>query len=260
MSPARRLAVSAASVAVLCGCWEAAPRLGLAPDASLPPLSRVLAGTAAVLGDAAFRDQLAVSAARWAAGLGCAVLAGVPLGVAMGRAPLLRRLVEPLLALLYPVPKVALVVPLLLVLGQRMPAGRADETARVAVIALGCLIPLTVSAAHGAAGVEPRLLWTARAAGAGRVRRLAAVVLPAALPQVLSGLRIALAVSLFTLVGAELLVRGQGVGAYLFDAYDIGEYTRVWAVTVLVAATGLVLDTGYALAVRRLLPWWEGEV
>ncbi|WP_433136169.1 ABC transporter permease [Actinomadura nitritigenes] len=260
MTRIRSASVSVAAVLVLLACWEAAPRIGVAPDQSLPPLSKVLGEVWNVLRDGGFRGQVGLSAGRWAAGLGLAVLIGVPLGIAMGRARVLRRLVEPLLALLYPVPKVALVIPLLLVLGLRMPSERAGETARIAVIALGCLIPLTVSATHGAAEVEPRLLWSARAAGAGPVRRLLTIVLPAALPQVLSGLRIALAVSIFSLVGAELLVRGKGVGAYLFNAYDIGQYERVWAVTVLVALAGLAVDAVYAWAVRRAVRWWEGEV
>lgn len=86
------------------------------------------------------------------------------------------------------------------------------------------------------------------------------MVLPAAAPAVLSGLRVALAASMFTLVGSEMLIRGSGIGAYLFDSYDIGQYERVWAAALLVAVAGFLLDTGYAAAVRAALPWWRGQV
>ncbi|GAA4038298.1 hypothetical protein [Nonomuraea soli] len=85
--------------------------------------------------------------------------------MAIGRSAGLRALAEPLLTLLYPVPKVALVIPLLLVLGGVMDATRAGETARIGVIALGCVISIVVSAHHASSAVDPRLIWTARSGG-----------------------------------------------------------------------------------------------
>lgn len=253
-------AASLATVALLAAVWELAPRWGVVSSTSLPPLSLVLGEAARVVADPGFADHVAASAARWLAGLSIAVLAGSLTGLAIGRSRRLRTAAEPLLTLLYPVPKVALVIPALLVLGSLMEASRAAEVARIAVIALGSVIPVVVSTHHAAAAVDPRLIWTARSGGLSPAGSLVRVVLPAALPGLLSGVRIALAASLFTLVGSELLIRETGVGAYLFDNYDIGRYERVWAMALLIAATGFVLDQLFALAVRHGLPWWEGEV
>jgi ABC-type nitrate/sulfonate/bicarbonate transport system permease component len=92
------------------------------------------------------------------------------------------------------------------------------------------------------------------------VRLWRRVIVPAAMPQILTGIRIAISISLFTLLASELLVRGSGVGAYMFDALDTGRTLTVFAVATIVAAIGFLLDAGYVAGVRRALPWFEGEV
>jgi ABC-type nitrate/sulfonate/bicarbonate transport system permease component len=105
--------------------------------------------------------------------------------------------------------------------------------------------------------VAPELLWSARSLGS---RFPARVILPAALPQILSGLRIAIAVAIFTVLASELLIRGSGVGAFMFDALDNGQTVTVFAVAAIVAVAGFALDALYVLGVRRGLPWLEGEL
>ena len=89
----------------------------------------------------------------------------------------------------------------------------AGDTSLIAIVVVGCLIPIVISSFHGAHAVPSALVWSARGLGTGRVRVWLRVVLPAALPQIVSGLRIALAVSIFTVLASELLIRGSGVGA-----------------------------------------------
>jgi len=238
------------AVAVLLGLWELAPRAGWVRAQSVPPFSDVAREAVALLGRPEFLGDLATSGARWAAGFALAVLAGVPLGAWMGRSRTMRGLVDPLLALGYPVPKAALILLFVLWFG-------AGDIARVGIVVTGCLIPIVISAMHGAAGVSPQLLWSARSLGR---RSGAAVILPAALPQILSGLRIAIAVAIFTVLASELLIRGSGVGAFMFDALDNGQTVTVFAVAAIVAVAGLLLDAVYVFAARRALPWLEGDV
>jgi NitT/TauT family transport system permease protein len=237
------------SVAAALGLWELAPRAGWVRAQSLPPCSDVLREAASILPDVG--PALAASGARWAIGLGLALLVGVPLGLLMGRSRVARRLVDPLLVAAYPVPKAALILLFVLWWG-------AGDTARIAIIVVGSVIPLVISAQHGAAAVPPALLWSAKALG---TRRLFwRVVLPAALPSILSGLRIALAVAIFTVLASELLIRGSGIGSYMFTALDNGQTLRVFAVSTIVATLGFLADLLYVFAVRRGLPWLEGEV
>lgn len=254
----RRTSVSAVllpllGVAGLLLVWEAAPRLGLVRPTSIPPFSAVVVEAGRVLTDPAFLSEVSASASRWALGFAIAILVGVPLGIAMGRSRLVFSLVDPILTVSYPVPKAALILILVLVFG-------AGTVSRVTIIVLGCLIPIVMSSYHGTKGVEPRLVWSARGLGTSRAGALVRVVLPAALPQILSGLRLAIAISIFALLASELLIRQSGIGAYLFTFYDLGATLQVWATAAIIAVGGFLLDAAYVRAVRAGLPWLEGEV
>jgi len=239
--------LGALAVALLLGVWELAPRVGWVREQSVPPFSDVAREAASLLGQPEFLSDLASSGVRWAAGFALAVVIGVPLGAWMGRSRRVRGIVDPLLALGYPVPKAALILLFVLWFG-------AGNVARVGIVVTGCLIPIVISAMHGAAGVAPELLWAARSLG----RR--PPILQAALPQILSGARIAIAVAIFTVLASELLIRGSGVGAYMFDALDNGQTVTVFAVAAIIAGLGFALDAAYVLGVRRALPWLEGEL
>ena len=206
-----------------------------------------------VVTDGTFWSEVAASGGRWAVGFALAILIGVTVGIAMGRSRAVYYAVDPILTISYPVPKAALILVLVLWFG-------AGDVSRVLIIILGCLIPITISSYHGARGIEPRLLWSARALGTGRLALLPRVILPAALPQVLSGIRLAIAISIFALLASELLIRQSGVGAYLFTFYDLGATLRVWATAALIAVGGFLLDAGYVRLVRGGVRWLEGEV
>ncbi len=244
---------AALAVLAVLGLWELVPRAGWVRSESVPPFTSVAHEALDVVARPEFLDQLGASAGRWAAGLGLAVVIGVPLGLAMGRSRALHALVDPLLVAGYPVPKAALILVFVLWWG-------AGDASRIAVVVTGALIPLVISSYHGAAAVRPALVWSARGLGTGRWRLWRRVVLPAALPQILSGVRIAIAISIFTVLASELLIRGSGIGAYMFTALDNGQTLTVFAMSVIVATLGFALDVLYAAAVRRAAPWIEGDV
>jgi ABC-type nitrate/sulfonate/bicarbonate transport system permease component len=242
-----------AAVATALAVWEAAPRAGWVREQSVPPFSDVMGEIVSVLGRPEFLDSLVASGGRWALGLALAIAVGVPLGTLMGRSRALYTLVDPLLVVGYPVPKAALILLFVLWWG-------AGDGPRVAIIVVGSLIPIVISSYHGAHAVPPSALWTARALGTGRLGVWRRVIVPAALPQIVSGVRLAVAISIFTLLASELLVRGSGVGTYLFDALDNGQTLTVFAVSTIAASLGFLLDLAYVAAVRRALPWLEGEL
>jgi ABC-type nitrate/sulfonate/bicarbonate transport system permease component len=242
-----------ATVAAALALWEVAPRAGWVREQSVPPASEVLREAVDVFGRPDFLADLAASGWRWALGLALAIAVGVPLGTLMGRWRPLFTLVDPLLVATYPVPKAALILLFVLWWG-------AGDGPRVAIVVVGSLIPIVIASYHGAHAVPPRLLWTARGLGTGRLRLWRRVVVPAAVPQIASGVRLAVAISIFTLLASELLVRGSGVGAYLFTALDNGQTPTVFAVSAIVATLGFLLDAAYVAAVRLALPWLHGEL
>jgi ABC-type nitrate/sulfonate/bicarbonate transport system permease component len=247
------LLLPALTVLLVLGLWELAPRAGLVRAESVPPFSDVAGEIGSVLGRPEFVHGLGASAGRWGAGLGIAILIGVPVGTLMGRSRTLHALLDPLLVAAYPVPKAALILLFVLWWG-------AGDTSRVAIIVVGSLIPIVISAYHGANGVAPALLWSARGLGTGRLQLWSRVVLPAALPQIASGVRIAIGISIFTALASELLVRGSGLGAYLFTALDNGQTLTVFAISTIVAVIGFLVDLAYVSAARRALPWLEGDI
>jgi taurine transport system permease protein len=258
--PRSRLAASAPaivlpliSIAILLGLWQVAPQAGWVRATSIPPFSEVMVQVWILLGEQEFWTHLAGSAKRWAIGFALAIVVGVPLGTMMGRWKPLYRLVDPLLVVAYPVPKAALILLFVLWWG-------AGNASRIVIIVVGCLIPIVISSYHGAHAIEPRLLWSARGLGTGRVGSWFRIVLPAALPQILSGLRLGIAISIFTLLGSELLIRGIGIGSFMFTALDNGQTLVVFAMATILAVIGFALDFLYVQAVRRWLPWLDGDV
>jgi len=214
----------------------------------------VVSAAFGLFADSGFWSNLAVSSGRWAAGLTLAVAFGVPLGLAMGRSRVLFALVDPILTLTYPVPKAALILVFVLWWG-------AGDVSRIAIIILGCLIPIVISAYHGARAVETRTIRSARALGTrSGIALLAKVIFPAALAQICAGLRLAIAISIFTLLASELLIRQSGIGSYMFAFLDDGQTAQVWACAAIIATIAFLLDAVYVRIVRGGLRWFEGDV
>jgi NitT/TauT family transport system permease protein len=217
---------------------------------SLPPCSEVLADIPSVLTAPGFGAALADSGQRLAVGLLIALAVGVSLGAVMGRQRIVQRLVEPLVVVAFPIPKAALA--LLFV-----PWWGAGSVTRVGIVVTGALVPIVVAAFHSAHDLDARVLWAARSLGAGPLTRGLRVVLPSTLPQLVPAFRLALGVAIFTVIGSELLIRGEGVGAFLFTALDNGQTATVFATTTIVAVIGVVLDVTYRVVIERRLRWLE---
>ncbi len=188
------------------------------------------------------------SISRAAAGLGLAIVLGSLIGIAMAWYLPVRVVVNPIVQFFYPMPKSALIPVMVLWLG-------FGDASKVAVIFVGCLLPVTLSAFNGARGAEQVLIWSARSLGASRLRVLFEVVLPSALPELLSGVRTALAFAFVLLVASELLVARSGLGYMIGWLGDGGVYDAMFAVVLTVAFLGFVADRGYLILMRRALAW-----
>jgi NitT/TauT family transport system permease protein len=156
----------------------------------------------------------------------------------------------PIVEIFYPLPKSALIPVTALWLG-------FGDASKILLIFLGCMLPVTIGAYNGARGAEQVLVWSARCMGASRLRTLWDVVVPSALPELLNGIRTALALSFILLVSSELIVARQGLGYLIGYLGDGGNYAGMFAVTVIVAALGFAADRGYMALTRRILAWRE---
>ena len=230
--------------------WEAATRVGLVPAAALPPLDAVAAAwyNLAVGGDLWTNGVASIT--RGAAGLGLAVGVGSLIGILMAWYLPVRIVVNPIVQFFYPMPKSALIPVMVLWLG-------FGDASKITTIFIGCLLPITLSAFNGARGTEEVLIWSARSLGASRWRTLWEVVLPSALPELLSGIRTALALSFVLLVASELIVARHGLGYMIGWLGDGGAYDAMFAVVLTVALMGFIADRLYLMLVRRVMAWRE---
>lgn len=185
--------------------WEAATRLGVVSSLEMPALDKVFAAWWGLLVSGDLVSNGAVSLARGAAGLGLAIAVGVPLGVLMAWYKPVRTLFNPIVQAFYPMPKSALIPVTVLWLG-------FGSASKILLIFIGCMLPITLSAYNGARGTEQVLIWSARSLGAGRAAVLLQVVIPSALPEILAGIRTALAFAFVLLVTTELIAARAGFG------------------------------------------------
>jgi NitT/TauT family transport system permease protein len=195
-------------------------------------------------------DNGAASIYRAAAGLALAIVVGGGLGMAMARVKLLDLFVNPLVELFYPLPKSALIPVTVLWLG-------FGNGSKILLIFLGCMIPVTIGAYNGARGSDHALIWSARSMGAGRLRMMWDVIMPSALPEILNGIRTALALAFILLVSSELIVSQSGFGYLIGYLGSTGAYEGMYAVVLTVALLGFGADRFYQLLMQRLLRWRE---
>ncbi|HKT17161.1 MAG TPA: ABC transporter permease [Stellaceae bacterium] len=237
-------------LALLAILWEVAPRLHLVDPSELPPLSAVAKAWVGLLLDGDLWTNGVSSFFNWFFGLGGAIAIGVPLGVTMARFAVVEDIASPVVKALYPMPKSALIPVMILWLG--LGAG-----SKIASIGMSCLLPVILSAYNGARGVDQTLLWSARSCGANERDVLWEVVLPSALPEILAGIRNAVAISFIVLVASELLVGQRGLGYLISFLGEGGVYDAMFAVVVTVSALGFFADRAYLYFMRRTLIWRE---
>ena len=237
-------------ILLLALAWEAATRTGLVPGGALPPLDRVATAWFGLAAGGDLWTNGVASITRGAAGLALAVGIGSLIGVLMAWYRPIRIAVNPIVQFFYPMPKSALIPVMVLWLG-------FGDASKVATIFIGCLLPVTLSAFNGARGTDQVLIWSARSLGASRWRVLWEVVLPSTLPELMSGIRTALALAFVLLVASELIVARQGLGYMIGWLGDGGAYDAMFAVVLTVAALGFVADRLYLKLMRRVLTWRE---
>lgn len=228
--------------------WEAVTRLGLVSTTLLPRLTTVLATFVGLLHGGMLLTNAADSLGRTAVGLGAAVIVGVAIGAGMALRRGFEIAVGPLVQIFYPLPKSAL-IPLVMVW-----FGLGD-TSKSVLIFLGCLLPVILGTYNGLRGIDRVLVWSARSLGASRRELLFEVLLPAALPQILTGLRAAIAFAFLLMVASELIIANNGLGYLIGSLGDNGAYPAMFAVILTVAALGFIADRGFVLISNHLLRW-----
>jgi NitT/TauT family transport system permease protein len=236
------------AVAGLLGIWQVAALI-LNTD-SFPSALDAIRAIPAILSDRGDLINILASLRRMAIGLSLAVLFAIPLGLMMGRSRAVASFFNPLLMVIYPVPKAALMPVIMLWLG-------VGDVSKTLVIFLGVSLPIIYHSFQGAKAVEEKMLWSGAAMGMSAAQRMLRIVLSAALPEILTGCRTGLVLALITMVTSEMIARQSGAGNILFNALDMAQYDTVFAMIIIIGAMGIILDAAFERLRGALVKWSE---
>jgi NitT/TauT family transport system permease protein len=246
----KRMFIRYSPLLLLAIAWEVTARLELVSNTALPPLSDIIVAWIDMIKDGELITNGASSLYRAAAGLALSIAVGSVLGIVMAWWKPVNVLLAPLVEVFYPLPKSALIPVTVIWLG-------FGDASKILLIFLGCMLPVTVGAFNGARSSEQVLVWSARSMGASKLRMLWDVVVPSAMPELLNGIRTALALSFILLVSSELIVAQKGFGYLIGSLGANGSYDAMYAVVLTVAFLGFAADRIYLLILKRTMAWRE---
>ena len=253
----RHLTLSLTTLAALLAIWWAVAALALISPLFLPSPAQVLNKLLTIASPQGFMDatlwqHLAASLARILVALLAATLVGIPVGIAMGLSPTVRGILDPIIELYRPVPPLAYLPLMVIWFG-------IGETSKILLIYLAIFAPVAMSALAGVKSAQQVRIRAAQSLGASRAQVLWLVILPGALPEILTGLRIGLGVGWSTLVAAELIAATRGLGFMVQSAGEFLATDVVLAGIAVIAIIAFGLELGLRALQRRLTPW-HGEV
>jgi ABC-type nitrate/sulfonate/bicarbonate transport system permease component len=232
-------------IAFLIALWQGLVSFGVAPVTLLPPPGFVFTRLLQQLVTSGFQQEIAATLIRLFGGFLIAVVLGVSIGIAAAASPAVNAIVRPIVRVLAPLPKVALYPALLLLLG-------FGHESKITLVAADALFPILLSTYYGASTVEQKLIWSAMAAGTPRREILFKVVLPAAMPSILTGCRIGLVISCIVVFLAEMITSTDGLGHRLVIAARTFQAVDMFVPLITISLLGLILN-GLLEALRSYL-------
>jgi ABC-type nitrate/sulfonate/bicarbonate transport system permease component len=233
--------------------WEVFSRVGIFDPFFVPPFSEVLA---------TLYDQLFVSGdilvhtlaslRRISIGYAIAAVVGVSMGLAMGRITWIRNFFDPLIAAIYPTPKLALLPLMMALLG-------IGDASKITLIAIAAFFPIVLSTFAGVKDIDHFLIWNARTKGANSFQVLRTVILPASMPYIFTGLRIALAHAFLLIVASELISANEGLGFLIMFAERNLNQTLMFSGILMIALIGFAATQTLQIIGQRLFIWQKHE-
>ncbi len=247
--------LSVLSVVALLSTWWLVTHFQLVAPLFMPSPQTVMAA----FGDVLVRgyrgitliEHLGHSMFRVLAGFGLAVVTAVPLGLLMGKSPVVRALFDPLIEMVRPLPPLAYYTLLIVWLG-------IDDTSKIALLYLAACPPLTISAMAAVHRIPTPRLECARCLGVSGWALMRRVVFPSALPGIFTGMRVSIGFTYTTLVSSEIVAAVNGIGWLVLDAARFLRTDLIFVGIVTMGVTGLLLDRLIRALETMLVPWKEG--
>lgn len=243
-----RVLLEYGSLIALVAIWEICARLQFVSPYLLPSFTSVLGRIWSEIGDGALLVNLVDTLRRALLGFAIAVVAGVAIGLLLARSRTAEWLVGPLVSLGFPLPKITFLPVFILWFG-------VYDTSKVIMVVCDAIFPVITATIAGAQGVERQIIWSARNLGARERDLWSTIILPAAAPQILSGIEVALPIALIIAVVGEMMLGGSGLGGAMMQSWRFADSVGVFAGLLELSMVGFVLIRLMAAVRRRLLRW-----
>ncbi len=228
--------------------WEAVIRLGLLDDRLFPAPSMIVGTFVDMLQSGQLWNDLSISLTRISVGFVLGAIPGVLIGTLMGVVPIVRAVLSPIIASIYPIPKIAIFPLIMVIFG-------LGETSKYVVVAIAVFFFMVINTYAGVSNVENIYKDVGRSFRASPVRQVLGISLPAALPMIFAGIRVSLGVSLLVLVSAEFVGADSGIGYLVWNSWQIFDVESMFVGIIVIGALGWSFFTALDFIERRLLPW-----
>lgn len=235
-------------VLVLLGVWEVAAATGMVDTPSVPRMSAVMATWWELMVTGRLPGEMGVSLYRSFSGYVIAVVCGIAIGLGMGYWRTIYNLLEPLTELLRPIPSPAYIPLAILFFG-------LGDQMKIFVVAFSCFFPVLLNTFGAIRAVDPVLINTGRTFKTSRRRMIGSILLPAAVPGIFTGMRVALAISLILVVIAEMVASNSGIGYFILNSQRLFQVRDMYAGILTLALVGYLLNQLFVMVERRILRW-----
>lgn len=240
--------LSIASPLLILLLWEGVVRAGLLDSRLFPAPSMILETLRRLIASGELQQHVTISLTRIAVGFMMGAIPGILIGVAMGLWPLARAVLSPIIASLYPIPKIAIFPLVMVIFG-------LGEASKYVLVAIAVFFFMAINAMAGVISID-RIYWdVGRSFSVSPLRRTLTIALPGALPMIVAGVRLSLGVSLLVLVSAEFVGSKSGIGYLVWNSWQVFDIEAMFVGIVVIGLLGWLFFTVIDEIERRLLPW-----
>ncbi len=228
--------------------WELCGRLGLINPLFFPVPSLIFLAFFGMLADGEIQTNLSITLFRVFVGFLIGTIPGITIGLLMGVSEKTRLFLDPIVAATYPIPKLAIFPLLMVIFG-------IGELSKIMAIAFGCFFITLINAMGGVRNINKVYFEVAKNYGASKTQLFTRVVLPASLPMIFTGIRIALGMSLIVVVGVEFVSANHGIGAMIWNAWQTFEIEKLYVGIFICAILGILFTLVLKKIEHRTIPW-----
>jgi len=243
-----RLFKRSIAIVLFLSVWELAPRLGLVESAFLPPLSQVLLAGWELILNGQLLEHIAASLSRSLLGYAAAIIIAIPLGLLIGWYRGFAEFINPLLEVLRNTAALALLPVFILLLG-------IGESSKIALVIYACSWPILLNTISGVRNVDPLLIKSARTMGLKPLNLFRKVILPAAVPTIFVGVRLAGTFSVLVLVAAEMVGAKAGLGYLIIYSQYNFQVPSMYVGIITITVVGLAINQGLTRLERHFSAW-----